>query len=302
QGQYPPGSTTKPFLGLAGLVHNQITVHDRVFCTGHYQLENDDHRYRDWKKRGHGELGVTRAIVESCDVFFYDLAHELGIDRLSTFLKRFGFGQATNFDVGGDRPGLMPSREWKRRVHNQPWYPGETLITGIGQGFLLATPLQLAHSTSVMATKGIDMQPQLVSSIENRATGKREQIKPMIQNVVEGVSDNHWQRIHRAMQQVVHGFAGTARSINKGLEYKVAGKTGTAQVFGIKQDEEYNVEDISERLRDHALFISFAPVESPEIAISVIVENGGSGGSVAAPIARKVLDEYMTNKPSRGDS
>jgi len=302
QGQYPPGSTTKPFVGLAGLFHNQITVHDRIVCTGHYQLENDDHRYRDWKKQGHGELGVTRAIVESCDVFFYDLSHQLGIDRLSTFMKRFGFGQQTGFDIGGDRSGLMPSREWKRRTHNQSWYPGETLISGIGQGFLLATPLQLARSTSTMATKGTMMQPQLIHSIKNRATDSEQVVGPHIERVIEDISDNHWKRIHRAMQQVVHGFAGTARSINKGLDYKVAGKTGTAQVFGIKQDEEYKVEDITERLRDHALFISFAPVESPEIAISVIVENGGSGGAVAAPIARKVLDEYMKNKRSiRGE-
>jgi len=296
QGQYPPGSTTKPFLGLAGLVHKQITVHDRIVCTGHYQLENDDHRYRDWKKKGHGELGITRAIVESCDVFFYSLAHDLGIDKLSIFMKRFGFGQPTGFDIGGDRSGLMPSREWKRRARNKPWYPGETLITGIGQGFMLATPLQLARATSTMATKGIEMQPQLIRSIENRATGKQLLIEPRIDKVIEGISANHWKRIHRAMQQVVHGFSGTARRINKGLKFKMAGKTGTSQVFGIKQDEEYKVDEIAERLRDHALFISFAPVKSPEIVIIVIVENGGSGGAVAAPIARKVLDEYMKNK------
>ncbi|MDH3354905.1 MAG: penicillin-binding protein 2 [Chromatiales bacterium] len=300
QGQYPPGSTTKPFVGLAGLFYNQITQHDRIVCTGSYQLENDDHRYRDWKKRGHGELGVTRAIVESCDVFFYDLSHQLGIDRLSTFLKLFGFGQPTGFDIGGDRSGLMPSREWKRKTYNQPWYLGETLISGIGQGFVLATPLQLARSTSIMATKGREMQPQLIHSIENRATNLKQIIEPRVDMVIEGISENHWQRIHRAMQQVVHGFSGTARRIGKGINYKIAGKTGTSQVFGIKQDEEYNKDEVSERLRDHALFISFAPVKSPEIAISVIVENGGSGGAVAAPIARKVLNEYMKNKYPKG--
>ncbi|NOR51630.1 MAG: penicillin-binding protein 2, partial [Gammaproteobacteria bacterium] len=286
QGQYPPGSTTKPFVGLAGLVYNQINAHDRIVCTGHYQLENDDHRYRDWKKKGHGEIGITRAIVESCDVFFYNLAFKLGIDRLSVFLKKFGFGQPTGFDIGGDRSGLMPSRAWKRRARNQPWYPGETLITGIGQGFVLATPLQMARSTATLATKGVEMQPQLIRSIDNRETGKQQLIKPRIDKVIEGIKESQWQRIHRAMQQVVHGFSGTARRISSGLDYKVAGKTGTSQVFGIKQDEEYNAEEIAERLRDHALFIAFAPVKSPEIAIAVIVENGGSGGAVAAPIAR----------------
>jgi penicillin-binding protein 2 len=298
RGQYPPGSISKPFVGLAGLNHNQITINDRIVCTGHYQLENDDHKYRDWKKQGHGELGLTRSIVESCDVFFYDLAHQLGIDRLSIFMKQFGFGQPTGLDIGGDRPGLMPSREWKRRTHNQPWYPGETLITGIGQGFLLATPLQMARATSAMATKGVLMQPQMIRSIENRATNIEQSIEPRVDRVIEGISGEHWGRIHHAMQQVVHGITGTARSINPGLEYHVAGKTGTAQVFGIKQDEEYNAEDITELLRDHALFVAFAPVESPEIAIALIVENGGSGGAVAAPIARKLLDEYMKNKHS----
>lgn len=215
---------------------------------------------------------------------------------MSEFMKRFGFGMPTGFDIGGDRSGLMPSRKWKRKARRQPWYPGETLITGIGQGFVLTTPLQLARSTATMANKGLEMQPQLIHAINNRATGKQQIIEPRVDRIVEGIKENHWSRIHRAMQQVVHGFAGTARRIGKGLDYKVAGKTGTAQVFGIKQDEEYNEEEIAERLRDHALFIAFAPVKSPEIAFSVIVENGGSGGAVAAPIVRKVLDEYMKNK------
>ncbi len=296
QGQYPPGSTTKPFVGLAGLTYHQITAQDRIVCPGYYQLENEDHRYRDWKKKGHGKLGITRAIVESCDVFFYNLAHQLGIDRMSEFMRKFGFGMSTGLDIGGDRSGLMPSKKWKQERYNQPWYPGETIIAGIGQGFVLSTPLQLARATATMATRGRAMQPQLIYSINNRVTGKQNVIAPRIDRPVDGISENHWDRIHRAMQQVVHGFTGTAHHIGKGLNYKIAGKTGTSQVFGIKQDAEYEEEEVAEQLRDHALFISFAPVQSPEIAFAAIVENSGSGGVVAAPIVRKVLDEYMKNR------
>ncbi len=293
RGQYPPGSTTKPFVGLAGLETNKLTSKDRVVCEGFYQLENDDHKYRDWKKTGHGTIGLTRAIVESCDVFFYDLSLKLGINTISSFLKQFGFGVKTGLDIGGEASGLMPTREWKRKVHHEPWFPGETLITGIGQGFSLATPLQLAHSTATLANGGQRLQPQVVSLIEDPQTHQRMKIEPSPINDKILLSESNLNRIKNAMELVVHGITGTARGISEGLTYKIAGKTGTSQVFGIAQDEEYVAEDIVKRLRDHGLFIGYAPADKPRIAVAVIVENGGSGGAVAAPIARKVMDAYL---------
>lgn len=299
KGQYPPGSTIKPFVGLAGLEHQVITTADSVPCHGYYQLENDDHKYRDWKKEGHGEIGLTRAIIESCDVFFYDLGRMLGIDRISSYLKAFGLGRRTGIDLVGEAGGLMPSREWKRRNKRQPWFPGETLITSIGQGFTLSTPLQLAHITATLAARGKRVQPAVVNHIIDQTSDEVTQPSPLHLQGVEIIDPERWDRIFRAMTQVVHGLTGTARRINRNLPYKVAGKTGTAQVFGIKQDEEYKEEEIAKRLRDHALFISFAPVDNPRIAVALIVENGGSGGAVAAPIARQVMDGFLLDDNGR---
>lgn len=293
RGQYPPGSTTKPFVGLAGLELNEITANDSVFCPGWYTLKGDDHRYRDWKKSGHGTISLTHAIIESCDVFFYDLSFQLGIDRLSSYLMQFGFGHRTDIDIGGEASGLMPTREWKRRVRKEPWFPGETLITGIGQGFNMATPLQIANADATLANDGHRMKPMVVKAIEDPANHKQSPMPPIQLSQVPVSDPGNWWRIHRAMTMVVHSPHGTARRISHGLTYKIAGKTGTAQVFGIKQDETYVAEDIAKRLRDHALFIAFAPADKPRIAIAVIVENGGSGGAVAAPIARKVFDAYL---------
>ena len=300
RGQYPPGSTTKPFIGLAGLELNEITTLDSVDCKGWYSLQNDDHRYRDWKKTGHGTIGLTRAIVESCDVFFYDLSLKLGIDRIFNFMAQFGFGEKSGIDIVGEASGLLPSRQWKRRVHKEPWFPGETLITGIGQGFNLATPLQLANATATLALRGKHMRPLVVREIEDPTTQQRNPLPHTQLDQVPIVDEGNWWRIERAMTKVVHDPHGTARSINKKLRYKMAGKTGTAQVFSIAQDAEYDAEEIAKRLRDHALFIAFAPVKEPQIAVALIVENGGSGGAVAAPIARQVIDRHLlgttTNK------
>lgn len=299
RGQYPPGSTTKPFVGLAGLELNKISAYHSVFCRGYYTLEGDDHRYRDWKKSGHGPVKLNDAITQSCDVFFYDLALKLGIDDLSGYLKHFGFGHKSGIDIGGDASGLLPTRQWKRKARHQPWYPGETLITGIGQGFFLATPLQLANATAALASKGKLKKPMVVSATEDPGSRERSPLPPVTIDEVPIKVPRNWQRIERAMTNVVHGVRGTARRISYGLKYKIAGKTGTAQVFGIKQDEEYVAEDITKRLRDHALFVAFAPVEDPKIAVALIVENGGSGSAVAAPIARKVIDQYLlsNNEP-----
>ena len=298
RGQYPPGSTIKPFIGLAGLEMHETSVHKEINCPGWYMLKNDPRRYRDWKKRGHGKTDLTRAIIESCDVYFYDLSLALGIDNMHSFLASFGLGQRTGIDIEGEKAGLLPSREWKRRTRNLPWFPGETLITGIGQGFMLATPLQLASITATLSRHGQRKQPRMLYAIEAPDNSRFDIIPPISVNPPAHAEEANWNTIIQAMKQVVHGVHGTARRINRKLPYTIAGKTGTAQVFGIKQDEEYVEEEISKKLRDHALFIGFAPVEDPQIAIAVIVENGGSGGAMAAPIARKVMDQYLLSSGS----
>ncbi|VAW87138.1 Peptidoglycan D,D-transpeptidase MrdA [hydrothermal vent metagenome] len=293
RGQYPPGSTIKPFMGLAGLEYNKADENTKIFCPGWFTLRGDPHRYRDWKKTGHGHVHLNEAIVESCDVFFYDLSLTLGIDLIHTFLGKFGFGETTGIDITGEQSALLPSREWKRRVHNQVWYPGETLISGIGQGYTLATPLQLAVASAALANQGKRIKPRIVQSIHNLKNNTTTHIAPESPGTIHFANPNHWSMMTAAMIDVVHGRRGTARKIGEDASYIIAGKTGTAQVFSIKQDEQYVEEDVALILRDHALFIAFAPADKPEIAIAVIVENGGSGSATAAPIARTIMDQYL---------
>ncbi|QYZ67991.1 MAG: penicillin-binding protein 2 [Gammaproteobacteria bacterium (ex Lamellibrachia satsuma)] len=290
RGQYPPGSTVKPFIGLAGLEKGVVSFNQQTYCPGFYQLPGHDHKYRDWKKTGHGQMAMEDAIIQSCDVYYYELARTLGIDRLHDFLTTFGFGSRSGIDLTGERSGLLPSREWKRKARREPWYPGETLITGIGQGYFLTTPLQLAAATVSLANRGQRIRPRMVESID-LPDGSRETTR-MESTQLSQVDPEHWEQVIQAMQQVIEGQRGTARRIRSD-HYGIAGKTGTAQVFTVKQDEEYDEETVEKRKRDHALFIAFAPVEEPRIAVAVIVENGGHGGSVAAPIARKVMDRYL---------
>jgi penicillin-binding protein 2 len=293
-GQYPPGSTVKPFIGLAGLeagIGKQST-----FCPGWYELPGHERRYRDWKKEGHGETNLDTAIVESCDVYFYELAHRLKIDRIHSFMTRFGFGQKTGIDIIGELAGLMPSAEWKRRERRQAWFPGETLITGIGQGFTLTTPLQLASTTATLAMRGQRMRPSVLHATQANADSEPVLHEPERLKSVVLKDPAHWQSVIHSMTRVLHSARGTARRSGAGAKYKIAGKTGTAQVFGIAQDEEYEEEEIDERLRDHSLFVAFAPADDPQIAIAVIAENAGSGSATAAPIARKLLDYYLLGK------
>ena len=293
RGQYPPGSTVKPFMGLAGLETGTINSSHKKYCPGFYQLPNHTHKYRDWKKGGHGSMNLTNAIIQSCDVFFYDLAHQMGIDRVHEFLRRFGFGERTGVDITGELGGILPSRSWKRQVRNEPWYPGETLIMGIGQGAFLVTPLQLASATATFASGGLRSPPHVVT--ETREGGSRD-FRPLPrapESRIARQSDLHWDEVVYAMAQVVEGERGTAKRIWTD-QYRIAGKTGTAQVFTVKQDEEYDEDKIAKKMRDHALFVAFAPIEAPRIAVAVIVENGGHGGSVAAPIARRIMDRYLT--------
>lgn len=298
QGKYPPGSTVKPFLALAALNFGVRTLSEQTWCPGWYALKGSSHHYRDWKKGGHGHLGLTQAVAQSCDVFFYALAHDLGIDRLQAAFERFGFGQVTGIDIGGENKGLLPSRAWKEQALKQPWYPGETLIMGIGQGYMQATPAQLALATARMASRGRTPRPHLLAEARDVLTGEtvlRNEGTPMPTDA--DVPDTHWQEALNAMREVMHGPFGTARRSAQGAPYEFAGKTGTAQVVGIAQNESYRAENLPEEFRDHALFIAFAPLDAPRIAVAIIVENGGSGSGTAAPIARKLFDHFLGAPP-----
>jgi penicillin-binding protein 2 len=300
RGQYPPGSTVKPFMGLAGLERNAIQYDSSVYCPGFFQLPGNTHRYRDWKKTGHGPMDLEDAIVQSCDVFFYKLAYDLGIDQLHDYLQDFGFGRLTGIDLTGEKTGLLPSRDWKKRARRQPWYPGETLIMGIGQGYFLTTPLQLAAATAAIANNGLFFTPHVVDYLRTRETGEITPI-PKTAHAIPIASEQNWDDVRTGMVNVVEGPRGTAKRIRSD-SYRIAGKTGTAQVFTIAQDEEYVEEEIAEKLRDHALFVAYAPVEDPQIAVAVVVENGGHGGAVAAPIAKTIMDAYLLGNPEQGAS
>lgn len=291
RGQYPPGSTVKPFIGLAGLETGTIRYDTTYYCPGYFQLPGHEHKYRDWKKSGHGPVDLDIAITQSCDVFYYKLAYAMGIDALSSYLSNFGFGRRTGIDLVGESRGILPSREWKRRNKHQPWYPGETIIAGIGQGYFLTTPLQLAAATAAIANDGHLVQPHVVNYLQTRGSSERIPI-PRHDEPIPIVSQADWDDVRRAMEHVVQGPRGTARRIRTPA-YQIAGKTGTAQVFTVGQEEEYEEEKVSHKNRDHALFIAYAPAEDPQIAIAVIVENGGHGGSTAAPVARKVMDAWL---------
>ena len=294
RGVYPPGSTFKPFVALAGLEAGKRTPPFSIHDPGFYTLPGSSHRYRDWKPGGHGIVDIQKAITISCDTFFYGLAMELGIDNLTSFVRHFGFGRKSDFDIRGEIEGLLPTPEWKMRRFKQPWYPGETVIVGIGQGYTLVTPLQLAQATAILANNGVAMKPHLVTQIQNTLSGKNQFVTPVVQDKVDLKPDNV-EIVKRGMMDVTLP-GGTAASIGANAGYAIAAKTGTAQVIGIKQNEKYREHEIDERHRDHALFIAYAPAEDPKIALAVIVENGGHGGSAAGPIARKVMDYYLLGK------
>ncbi|WPL19924.1 Sporulation-specific penicillin-binding protein [Thiorhodovibrio winogradskyi] len=295
RGQYPPASTIKPFIGLGGLATGSISFSEGKYCGGYFQLPGHGHRYRCWRRGGHGTLNVEDAVVQSCDVYFYRLAHDMGIERVDRFLADFGFGSKTGIDFADELGGLLPTPEWKERVRGQPWYPGETLIIGIGQGAFLVTPLQLAAATAAMANHGTYFQPRMAQAVRDPATGFFQPTKPVSHRIAVD-SEAQWQAMVDAMTQVVEGPRGTARRIRSPL-IRIAGKTGTAQVFTIGQNERYNEAQVAERMRDHALFIAFAPVEAPQIALAIIVENGRHGSSTAAPMARQLIDSYLLKKP-----
>ncbi|MGY6277652.1 penicillin-binding protein 2 [Methylomonas sp. MgM2] len=293
RGLYPPGSTVKPFYALAGLEYGVIDFTHRLYCPGYFRLPNSSHKYRDWRKGGHGTVDMNEAITQSCDVYFYELALALGIDRLSEFMHSFGFGERSGIDLVSEVSGLMPSKDWKRSHRNRPWYPGETVITGIGQGYTQVTPLQLARATATLANYGKIVTPHLVQEIITPDYATPPELEP---DSKINLDKKNVDKIIYAMTNVIHGSRGTARRLATGINYQIAGKTGTAQVFTVKQEEKYNENAIDFKMRDHALFIAFAPVHDPRIAVAVVAEHGGHGGSVAAPIAGEVIKAYLSPK------
>jgi len=308
RGQYPPGSTLKPFVALAGLELGYINWEHTIYDPGWLQLTKGGRYYRDWKKWGHGRVNLETAIVQSCDTYFYEMAQRMNVDAMHDFIWQFGFGQQTGRDIGEALKGVLPSSDWKKNSLGQSWYRGDSLNLSIGQGYMLATPLQLATATAVLANRGRWLQPHLVKQIkykdgEDKSVDKTVQ-KGSTERDLTSLGDmqlkngEDWEKIIHAMELVVHGEHGTARKTGQGAQYKMAGKTGTAQVIGIKQDEEYDEKNIAERNKDHGLFIAFAPVKAPKIAIAIIVENGGGGSTAAAPVARKILDAYLVEGSS----
>ncbi len=330
RGQYPPGSTIKPFIALNGLEADARRRDEPIRCRGYYTLEGRSHRYRDWK--AHGEVDLGEAITQSCDVMFYDLALQLGITELASFLRGFGLGQPTGIDIPGERGGLVPDPDWKRRTRGEPWYTGETLIHGIGQGFLQATPVQLAAAAAQVANRGRPVLPQLVlgpasdgarggpgaapdapDAHANGEGGEQAGDAAKAPSAVSGAEApvvepldlsvaSDWEYVIDAMVDVTEGENGTARAIGWKSANTIAGKTGTAQVFSIAQGEHYDEGAIAKELRDHALFIAFAPADAPRIAVAVVVENGGSGSGTAAPIAQQLIDRWLAEQaPAPGE-
>src|SRR3984957_3883134 len=295
RGTYPPGSTIKPGIALAGLTYHVVDPATRKYCAGAFHLPGSSRMFREYHNEKHGWVDLDDAIAHSCDVYFYGLADVLGVDRIATFLAPFGFGSTTGIDISGEKPGILPSREWKAKVFTKPadqmWFPGETVNFGIGQGYLSVTPLQLAHYASIIAMRGKILKPRLVAAYRDPHTGQMKPVPPESEGVIKGVSEEDWQRVVHGMIGVTQH--GTAAAIGLHAPYTFAGKTGTAQVFTVAQNEKYNASKINERLRDHSWFIAFAPADEPRIAVAVLQENGGAGASAAAPIARKVLDAYL---------
>ncbi len=304
QGQYEPGSTLKPFIGLVGLMTGHITPEYTIEDRGEFKLPNNSRLYRDWNwtqnnSGGHGRVNLQKAIYRSCNVYFYQLAVNMGIDRLHRELTLFGFGHDYALDLPEARSGLLPSREWKQAVRGEPWYPGDTVNFGIGQGDILVTPLQLASAVAMLANRGKAVTPRMLKSGVDLPELTAD--KTLLD--VDLVPDYVWDLVHESMSMVVHrgnmGFGenGTAWAyIGRDIGYKMAGKSGTAQVVGIAQGEVYDEELLDERQRKHAWFVAFAPYENPEIALAVLVENGGGGSAVASPVARQVLDHYMQTR------
>ncbi|CAD5277363.1 transpeptidase involved in peptidoglycan synthesis (penicillin-binding protein 2) [Alteromonas sp. 38] len=295
QGQYPPASTIKPHLGLVGLEEGIITEEYTIQDNGRYQLPNVSHTWRDWRKWGHGEVDIAKAIEVSCDIYYYDLAYKLGIDKISEAMYEFGFGDFTGIDLYEESDANMPSRGWKRARFNQPWYIGDTIPVGIGQGFWSTTPIQLSHSVNTLVNRGERIIPQIIRGFRHEDSSV-EIIPLKTLRPIEIKNQHNVDIVLNAMHDVVHGEEGGARHTFADAPYQSAGKTGTAQLFSVGQDEKYDAEKIDERLRDNAMYVGFAPFENPEISVTVVLENAGGGSKNAAPVAKKIMDFYFRDR------
>ncbi|KPC27842.1 Penicillin-binding protein [Pseudomonas syringae pv. cilantro] len=294
RGLYAPGSTVKPEVAIAGLDSGVVNASTKVFDPGYFQLPDFDHKYRNWNHSGDGWVDMDTAIMRSNDTYFYTLAHKLGIDRLHDYMTMFGIGQKVSLDMFEESAGLMPSREWKRATRRQAWFPGETVILGIGQGYMQVTPLQLAQATSLIASKGVWHRPHLAMEVGHEVPVDEH---PMPNIVLR--DPNEWNQVNTGMQMVMHDPRGIARDAAKGAQYRIAGKSGTAQVVAIKQGERYNRLKTLERNRDNALFVGFAPADHPKIVVSVTIENGEAGGRVAGPVVREILDAWLLDSDGK---
>lgn len=294
-GQYPPGSTYKPFMALAALQLGKRTPQYAINDNGFFSLPGNSHRYRDWKPEGHGVVNMHRSLVISCDTYYYQLAFDLGVDAISNFMRQFGFGARTGIDLEGEATGINPSQEWKQRRFRQKWYVGDTISIGIGQGYNITTLLQLANATAIIANKGAVFQPHLVNHIEDSTT---RALRPVLAQPVRKLDfkPEHWATVQQALIDV-NTPGGTGYRAFADAKYTVGGKTGTSQVIAIKQGQRYDASRIDERHRDHALYIAYAPADNPKIALAVLVENAGGGGANAAPLARTVMDFFLLGEP-----
>lgn len=297
-GAYPPGSTLKPFLALMALQLGKRTPEHTISDPGYFTLPGVARPFRDWKAGGHGAVNLHRSIVVSCDTYYYGLAADMDIDQQHAFLSQLGFGSPSGIDIDGEKGGLLPSREWKKKRFKRPdeqrWYVGDSVSVGIGQGYFLATPLQLAYASAILANNGVAYRPHIVSRVVDARTGEARPIEPQPARTVP--LNPKWVNIVKAAMVDVTRPGGTAARAGAGAAYTFAGKTGTAQVIAMKQGEKYDEKKVAERHRDHALFVAFAPAEAPRIALGILVENGGHGSGTAAPIARTVLDYYLLGK------
>lgn len=293
QAAYPPASTIKPFMAVAGLMEGKITQSSTIYDPGYWILPGTTQRYRDWKKSGHGSTNVVKAIAESSDTYFYQLAYDMGIDRMSVWMKKFGFGVRTGIDLNEESFGIMPTREWKQKRHKKPWVQGDTIPVGIGQGYWISTPLQLAKATAVLINNGKVNTPHLMKEVVS-ANSTTPYQDPRLYEDIQGVPANYWQTAKYGMYSVVNASNGTARKAFLGTFYRAAGKTGTAQVFSLN-GAKYDAKKIRKELQDHAWFTGYAPYENPKVVVSIILENAGGGSSAAAPVVRQIMDFALRN-------
>lgn len=295
QGQYAPASTVKPHLALAALDDQIITPRTKIWDPGWWQMPGVDRRFRDWKKWGHGWVGLHKAITNSCDTFFYELAYKMGITKMSQFMGRFGFGSLTGIDMLEEKKGLLPTKEWKKAKYNQPWYLGDSISVGIGQGYWTVTPLQLAVSVAILANKGRKVRPHLLKAISGNDLNQNQHIYTDAEPITLK-NQKHWDIIAKTMYDTAHTPKSSAFRYFHTAPYKAAVKSGTAQIFSIAEDASYEAHKVSAHLRDNALFIGWAPFEKPTIVIAVVVENAGWGASNAGPIVRGLFDDYLLRR------